>query len=135
MVFLFFGSFLSGSHMPNKQCACVLVSVHGVHAAVCAGPSAQPSSSNEDGEDDVVVTAELDMEAVLQRRRAAAIANGDMVDLAADIDEAAMDAAAAAMAADVEAANRENARRFREARLQRFRDRMVRTCSVHPQLL
>jgi len=106
-----------------------------VHAAVCAGASAQPSSSKEDGQDDVVVAAELDLEAVLQRRRAAAIANGDMVDLAADIDEAAMDAAAKAMAADVEAADRENARRFREARLQRFRDRMVRLCSVYPQSL
>ena len=65
---------------------------------------------------------------MLARRREAAIANGDMVDLAADVDEGAMAAAAAAMAADIEAAERERLERFKEAKLQRFRERIVRPC-------
>ena len=62
---------------------------------------------------------------MLERRRAAAIANGDMVDLAADVDEGAMAAAAAAMVADAEAAEREKQERLKEAKLQRFRERIV----------
>lgn len=65
---------------------------------------------------------------MLARRRAAAIANGDLVDLAADVDEGAVAAAAAALVADAEAAEREKQERSKEAKLQRFRDRIVRDC-------
>ncbi|CAL8463694.1 g3228 [Coccomyxa elongata] len=91
-------------------------------AGSSAGASRNAAADDDDnGEDDIEVAAELDLDAVLERRRAAAVANGDMVDLAADVDEAAIAAAAAAMAADAEAAKREAAERAKEARLERFR--------------
>ncbi|BDA48430.1 probable protein strawberry notch homolog 1 [Coccomyxa sp. Obi] len=93
-------------------------------AGSSAGASRNAAADDDDnGEDDIEVAAELDLDAVLERRRAAAIANGDMVDLAADVNEAAIAAAAAAMAADAEAAKREAAERAKEARLERFRIR------------
>lgn len=95
-------------------------------AGSSSGASRNAAADDDDnGEDDIEIAAELDLDAVLERRRAAAVANGDMVDLAADVDEAAIAAAAAAMAADAEAAKREAAERAKEARLERFRVRKV----------
>ena len=53
------------------------------HSAQRAAPAAAPESDD----DDPVMEREVDLDAVLERRRQDAICKGNMIDLAADVDD------------------------------------------------
>ena len=57
------------------------------HAAPRSAQRAAPAAAPESDDDDPIMEREVDLDAVLERRRQDAICNGNMVDLAADVDD------------------------------------------------
>ena len=57
------------------------------HAAPRSAQRAAPEAALDSDDDDPVMEREVDLDAVLERRRQDAICSGNMIDLAADVDD------------------------------------------------